>query len=132
MKKIISKRAFIRNMLNRSINGDEQYQMAREKIRAYNAETSRIKYWDEATDDLVIRSKLEHYLRLTDELTKEIRKLPVVKQVTFIGENRDWAENLVKGLAIYPRKGKELKHIFSQIIFSYEKWLNLEINARNI
>lgn len=132
MKKIISKRAFIRNMLNRAINGDEQYQLVREKMRAYNCETARIKCWSDSTDDLVIRSKIEHYLHLTDELTKEIKKLPVVKDVNFIGENREWAENLVRGLALYPRKGKDLKHVFAQIIFSYEKWLNLEINARNI
>lgn len=132
MKKFISKKSFIRNLVDRAINGEQQYQVIRDKIAAYGGEVKRLNRWDDSVTDDVIRSKLSHYLELTTELFETIRKLPVVKEVECVTEHRQWAENLVKYLACYPKKGKDLKITYLQIVFAYEKWLNSEIVARNI
>lgn len=132
MKKFISKKSFIRNLLKRTMDGNESYEMVKEKIRAYGDEATRIKNWSSNTSDEVILSKLQHYLSLTESLLVELKKLPVVVDIEPLTTNRNYAEGLVRYLAYYPQKGRELQHIFTQIIFAHEKWLTNEINARNI
>lgn len=132
MKKYISNKSFIRNLVKRVLISNEDYEKALEKIRSYESEVNRIKDWNFSSNDEVILSKLHHYLKLTNELLKHIKKLPVVKHIEPLSQNREYAENMVKHLACYPQKGKRLQHTFVQIIFAHEKWLNNEINARNI
>lgn len=132
MRKIITKQAKIRNLLERAIKGDEKYVSVRANLEAYRGEVDRLNRWTNSCSDEVIRSKLDHYLTLVNGLLKEIRELPVVVDIMYINDNRIWAEGLVQSLIAYPLKGKDLKLRFAQVVFGYAKLIDSEVNARNI
>lgn len=132
MRKMISKQTKIRNLLNRVLNGDEKYVKARAKIDAYYGEVRRINRFNDTVSDEVIRHKITQYLDLVEDIRNSLKELPVVEVSPNLNMNRDWAENLVKHLMSFPIKGKELRIQFANIVFAHEKWLDCEINQRNI
>lgn len=132
MRKMISKHAKIRNLLNRVINGDERYEEVRAKIKAYHGEKRRINRFDDHTSDDAIHHKISQYLELVNDIHENIKELPVVKENETTVEKRQWAEGLVRNLSLYPCKGKDLQLMFAQIVFGHEKWLDAEIYQRNI
>ncbi len=132
MRKMINKHAKIRNLLNRVLNGEGRYEEVRAKIKAYQGEKSRINRFNESTSDDAIHHKISQYLDLVTDIYESIKELPVVKDNPTVSEKREWAEGLVRNLTLYPTKGKDLRVLFAQIVFGYEKWLDAEVHQRNI
>lgn len=134
MKKMISKTARIRNLMSRVINEDKkkQYERASVAIALFKEQSKKVASFHMEDTDQVVLSSIHQYIALADELKKEILPLPVLHDYD-VTAARVWYEDLCK-IVNYGAgpKGKELKGLFANVKFAFEKWISVEINAREI
>lgn len=134
MKKMISKTARIRNLLSRVVNEDKkkQYDDAKDAVKAFKEESAKITNFNVEESDNSIVTRLNQYIAAADKLKEQILPLPVLSE----GEtdpSQEWYENLCK-VAMHGNalKGKELKHLFVNLTFAFEKWISIELSIREI
>lgn len=134
MKKMISKTARIRNLVSRVVNEDKkkQYEDAKSAIKSFKEQSAKLKNFSMEESDNATTSRLNQFISAADKLKEQILPLPVLTE-GYTRPNQEWYENLCK-IVTYDGalKGKELKHLFANLTFAFEKWFSIEILIREI